>query len=143
MNGAFDKLWLFSLLKSKPRDNKSLKSLFEQRAIQWLCALDWWHLGSPLLSMRPLEGVAGAKVCSFANQTTSRSHEARLSRLLSSSRGLVSISTQSDLVPLLSSFLRKTVNSRRTRSPAWHIAGAECLFVDPLNECKGLTFSRK
>lgn len=65
MNGAFDTLWLFSLLKSKPRDNKSLKSLFEQRAIQWLCTLDWWHLGSLLLSMRPLEGVAGAKVCSL------------------------------------------------------------------------------
>lgn len=53
MNGAFDKLWLFSLLKSKLRDNKNLKSLFEQRAIQWLRALDWWHLGSLLLSMRP------------------------------------------------------------------------------------------
>lgn len=71
-------------------------SLFEQRAIQWLRASDWWHSGSLLLSMRPLEGVAGAK---------SRSHEARLSRLLSTSRDLVSISTQSDLVPLLSLFL--------------------------------------
>lgn len=46
MNGAFEKLWLFSLLKSKLRDNKSLKSLFEQRPIQWLRTSDWWHLGS-------------------------------------------------------------------------------------------------